>query len=246
MSLSPPSTTPIEYTVEYSQMEVDSPLSFSVGVYGKGIERGQQLFPYCWCRDILCRKIEETYTTPTMYEDCRLIPFLLIRDSSFHAGNLNILERIPIILPLESNSYAKKHDGGLSLARNNSTTAYIELPRIYFKFTFMISYVALLLRVLGQNARGYEAGFFIKTCSDAGLYNASLLSKLHNHPFKHILSTSYLKNVNYEKIKFSEHMAKGPQSVLETVDYYYKRPREKGNGYIVELLRTLGKQNESN
>lgn len=229
-------TSPLVYTVEYSQIAVDSGLAFSVGIF-KEKEEIQQLFPYCWCRDVLCNRINELYIRPRLYEE--FTPVLLIRDFSFKEGSLENFRLFPHLSPLQ---YMEKF---ISFQRESMGRAemYLQLDKIYFQFPFLISYIALILRA-GEYNRKLLFEKFVAICNTAQMYNAQSLTNISNKQIQKLFSLSLLNSIQYVSIQ-SCIDARGPLDILNALSYYKQRPKPDTPLFYSVILDALEKHNET-
>lgn len=244
----------LEYTSERSQAAMGNGLAFSIGeisvseikrellsndkkitfIETKQVILTKQLFPFCWCRDVFCSEIEKLYhQNKSQKEPPELV--LLIADRSFqgyYASTLqnNLLKTVPTYLL--SNHVQLKIPTFDYLETNRklpfSCITYQKFPQNYFKYSAIMSYIALLNRVFSYNTkRRTDIEQWVKESMTVGLYDASMLEMLFPlNKFYYALDPVLLDKIPEDRLVASGLLKLGPYDFLRYISYYTTTPSE--------------------
>lgn len=226
-------TTPLEYTHEFTQNPTHSALSFSIGVWeGESIIR--QLFPFCWCRDVLVARAN--IEAPRLDPSLRYV--LLIRDISFGKQYIKTLKNTiygAFSSSLLQNAECLSAPPLEFLEESKYIAAHV--PVSWIKFPYILSHFALWLRVVSMNYSGHPFKKFAKLAAQAGLNDPMLWNTVYAHEeWFGVFTPAFYNNIKYDLWRQSTYSNYGPLSFLKTINSYKVYRAERDDVFNTKFL----------
>jgi len=239
-----------EYWNEVAQSGTVSSLSFSVGMTTSielPIEENgytpieitvRQLFPFCWCRDVLIKELVSLYDNSTRPQNKNERLVLLVQDRSFLGYQTSILKanlvsiknylnvnKIRVISPNALFDLPK-----ISIP-NDRFVGYMEITPSYFDYPMVISFIANLLRVFAFNHKvRKDYPQFLQTLTDLGFHDSHILGMALEQPHAaEIISTIAKGTIPVEEYMNVGEKYHGPYEMVRHVLYHI---RTQHKGYI--------------
>lgn len=205
-------TTPLEYIYEFTQNSTHSALSFSLGKmnYNSSIT---QLFPFCWCRDVFIDRVWRE--VPAL--DPTTTYVLLVRDISFKTHFTKVAQGA--ILEGLSHSWldTKNMPVFFEYAEPWGITA-VHIPKGWINFPYILSYFALLLRVISLNHSNHPFNVFFDAVKKAGLNDPIMFNMFAPYKkYSKMFDARFYENLNFGNWANTPFPKYGPHSLLKMV-----------------------------